>query len=154
MSVPRFMLFYNHLTSGGLIQYSCHQDTSQPEYRMDNKIKECTINSDKEWTACISAPCWTYLLDKEIESSHQTFFTTYMRDLPWCISAYEISKSTGFHMLGFEIGFLDFMVDFWISDWTFGTSEWISGIQLEICWWCMRFLSWRTPHTYTRVCKP
>ena len=36
-------------------------------------------------------------------------------------------------MQGFEIGFLDFMVDFWISDWTFGISEWISGIQLEIC---------------------
>ena len=47
------------------------------EYRMANKIKECIINSDKEWTVCISAPflnCWTYLLDKEFESNHPIFF--------------------------------------------------------------------------------
>ena len=38
---------------------------------------ECISNSDKEWTVCISASfliCWTYLLDKEFESSHQIFF--------------------------------------------------------------------------------
>ena len=38
-------------------------------------------------------------------------------------SAYEISKSTGFHVdFGFQSGFLDFTVDFWIS-------VWISGFQ-------------------------
>ena len=40
-----------------------------------------------------------------------------------CASAYEISKSTGFHVdFGFQNGFLDFKVDFWIS-------KWISGFQ-------------------------
>ena len=41
----------------------------------------------------------------------------------WCVSAYEISKSTGFHVdFGFQNGFLDFKMDFWIS-------KWISGFQ-------------------------
>ena len=47
------------------------------EYQMANKIKECIINSDKEWTVCISAPfliCWTYVHDKEFESNHPIFF--------------------------------------------------------------------------------
>ena len=40
-------------------------------------------------------------------------------------SAYEISKSTGFHVdFGFQNGFLDFNVDFWIS-------KWISGFQAD-----------------------
>ena len=35
--------------------------------------------------------------------------------------AYEISKSTGFHVdFGFQNGFLDFKVDFWISKWISG----------------------------------
>ena len=53
------------------------------------------------------------------------------RGLPRRVLAYEISKSTGFHVdFGFQIGFLsftwisgfqsgfqDFKVDFWISKW-------------------------------------
>ena len=38
-----------------------------------------------------------------------------LRGLSRCASAYEISKSTGFHVdFGFQNGFLDFKVDFWI----------------------------------------
>ena len=40
------------------------------------------------------------------------------RGPPRRASAYEISKSTGFHVdFGFQSGFLDFTVDFWISVW-------------------------------------
>ena len=40
-----------------------------------------------------------------------------------CASAYEILKSTGFHVdFQFQNGFLDFKVDFWIS-------KWIAGFQ-------------------------
>ena len=40
------------------------------------------------------------------------------RGQPRRASAYEISKSTGFHVdFGFQNGFLDFKVDFWISVW-------------------------------------
>ena len=42
---------------------------------------------------------------------------------PRRFSAYEISKSTGFQVdFGFQNGFMDFKVDFWIS-------KWISGFQ-------------------------
>ena len=45
------------------------------------------------------------------------------RGPPRRVSAYEISKSTGFQVdFGFQNGFLDFKVDFWIS-------KWISGFQ-------------------------
>ena len=45
------------------------------------------------------------------------------RGPPQRVSAYEISKSTGFQVdFGFQNGFLDFKVDFWIS-------KWISGFQ-------------------------
>ena len=65
-------------------------------------------------------------------------------------SAYEISKSSGFHVdfcisvwiSGFQFGFLDFSLDFWISNWISGfqsgfldftvdfwISKWISGFQ-------------------------
>ena len=52
---------------------------------------------------------------------------------------------------GFQSGFLDFKVDFWIYDWI---SEFQSGFldfigfldfRLDFCRQCMRFLSWRTP---------
>ena len=43
-------------------------------------------------------------------------------------SAYEISKSTGFHVdFGFQNGFLDFKVDFLISKWI--SFKRISGLQ-------------------------
>ena len=67
------------------------------------------------------------------------------RGPPRRVSAYEISKSTGFHVdFGFQIGFLDFTwisgfhVDFWISGFQSGfldfkvdfrISKWISGFQ-------------------------
>ena len=44
---------------------------SQLKYWMANKIIECIINSD-----CIGVPfllCWTSLIHKKFESSHQTF---------------------------------------------------------------------------------
>ena len=45
------------------------------------------------------------------------------RGPPRRVSAYEISKSTGFQVdFRFHNGFLDFKVDFWIS-------KWISGFQ-------------------------
>ena len=54
---------------------------------------------------------------------------------------------------GFQIGFPDFRVDFWISD------------NLDFCRQCTRFLSWRTPRASfklvasprvkgERVCQP
>ena len=74
------------------------------------------------------------------------------RGPPRRASAYEISKSTGFHVdfgfrisewiSGFQFGFLDFSLDFWISLWISGfqfgfldfsldfwISVWISGFQ-------------------------
>ena len=58
---------------------------------------------------------------------------------PRRVSAYEISKSTGFQVdFGFQNGFLDFKVDFWISGFQSGfldfkvdfwISKWISGFQ-------------------------
>ena len=65
------------------------------------------------------------------------------RGSPQRASAYEISKSTGFHMdFRFQNGFLDFKVDFWISKWISGfqsgfldfrvdfwISDWISGFH-------------------------
>ena len=45
-------------------------------------------------------------------------------------SAYEISKSTGFHVdFGFQNGFLDFKVDFFQAD--IWISKWISGFHLN-----------------------
>ena len=47
----------------------------------------------------------------------------FTRGPPRYVSAYEISKSTGFQVdFRFQNGFLDFKVDFWIS-------KWISGFQ-------------------------
>ena len=61
------------------------------------------------------------------------------RGPPRRVSAYEISKSTGFQVdFGFQNGFLDFKVDFWISGFQSGfldfkvdfwISKWISGFQ-------------------------
>ena len=61
------------------------------------------------------------------------------RGLPRRVSAYEISKSTGFHVdFGYQIGFLyfmwisgflDFKVDFWILKVDFWISKWISGFE-------------------------
>ena len=80
----------------------------------------------------------------------------FSRGPPRRVSAYEISKSTGFQVdfgfqngfldfkvdFGFQNGFLDFKVDFWISKWISGfqsgfldfkvdfwISKWISGFQ-------------------------
>ena len=73
------------------------------------------------------------------------------RGPPRRVSAYEISKSTGFHVdfgfqigfldftwiSGFQSGFLDFKVDFWISrgflDFKvdFWISKWISGFHVD-----------------------
>ena len=45
---------------------------------------------------------------------------------PWRISMYEISKSSGLHVdFGFQIGFLDFNMDFWIL-------KLISGFLVEL----------------------
>ena len=49
--------------------------------------------------------------DKRVETSSAP-----RRGPPRRALAYEISKSTGFHVdFGFQNGFLDFKVDFWIS---------------------------------------
>ena len=60
---------------------------------------------------------------------------------------------------GFQIAFLDFWLDFWISQWisefqlgflNFSLDFWISGFQsrfldfsLDFCWRCTRFLLWQ-----------
>ena len=54
------------------------------------------------------------------------------RGPPRRASAYEISKSTGFHVdFGFQNGFLDFKVDSGFLDFKvdFWISKWISGFQ-------------------------
>ena len=79
---------------------------------------------------------------------HKRLLTTpghFPRGPPRRASAYEISKSTGFHVdFGFQNGFLDFKMDFWISKWISGfqsgfldfkvdfwISKWISGFQAD-----------------------
>ena len=48
-------------------------------------------------------------------------------------SAYEILKSTGFHVdFGFHSGFLDFSLDFWIS-------QWISGVYSGFLYFTVDF---------------
>ena len=62
------------------------------------------------------------------------------RGPPRRVSAYEISKSTGFQVdFGFQNGFLDLKVDFWIS-------KWISGFQsgfldFEVDFWISKWIS-------------
>ena len=75
------------------------------------------------------------------------------RGPPRRVSAYEISKSTGFQVdfgfqngfldfkvdFGFQNGFLDFKVDFWIS-------KWISGFQsgfldFKVDFWISKWIS-------------
>ena len=91
----------------------------------------------------------SYTLTCQFLTDLQTFVEL-LRDIqfgprgpPRRASAYEISKSTGFHVdFGFQSGFLDFTVDFWISVWISGfqfgfldftvdfwISVWISGFQ-------------------------
>ena len=69
------------------------------------------------------------------------------RGPPRRASAYEISKSTGFHVdFGFQNGFLDFKVDFWIS-------KWISGFQsgfldFKVDFWISLFLKIQLKYTH------
>ena len=56
------------------------------------------------------------------------------RGPPRRASAYEISKSTGFHVdFGFQSGFLDFTVDFWISVWISGFQFGFLDFSLDFC---------------------
>ena len=75
------------------------------------------------------------------------------RGPPRRASAYEISKSTGFHVdFGFQNGFLDFKMDFWISsgfldfEVDFWISKWISGFQsgfldFKVDFWISKWIS-------------
>ena len=61
------------------------------------------------------------------------------RGPPRRVSAYEISKSTRFHVdFGFQIGFLDFT---WISGFQIGFLDftWISGFQSGFLHWAIPF---------------
>ena len=97
------------------------------------------------------------LLKFKVQSS---CFTTHMcsavimaRGPPRRASAYEISKSTGFHVdFGFQNGFLDFKMDFWISsgfldfEVDFWISKWISGFQsgfldFKVDFWISKWIS-------------
>ena len=56
------------------------------------------------------------------------------RGPPRRVSAYEISKSTGFQVdFGFQNGFLDFKVDFWISKWISGFQSGFLDFKADFC---------------------
>ena len=117
-------------------------DTDVPSILLSEKLNQL---ADRHWSWPLNSP--TLHCDT--------------RGPPRCVSAYEISKSTGFQVdFGFQNGFLDFKVDFWIS-------KWISGFQsgfldfvgfldfrLDFCRQCTRFLSWRTPRCDSLILFP
>ena len=103
-------------------------------------------------------PIYFKMTEGEVATLHTTVATTIVRLVvprgpPRRASAYEISKSTGFHVdFGFQNGFLDFKMDFWISsgfldfEVDFWISKWISGFQsgfldFKVDFWISKWIS-------------
>ena len=76
----------------------------------------CSNNNQAQLHTHVSVPYWSPDVWLGLELLRDIQFGP--RGPPRRASAYEISKSTGFHVdFGFQSGFLDFTVDFWISVW-------------------------------------
>ena len=76
----------------------------------------CSNNNQAQLHTHVSVPYWSPDVWLGLELLRDIQFGP--RGLPRRASAYEISKSTGFHLdFGFQSGFLDFSLDFWIAVW-------------------------------------
>ena len=110
--VGRYPLYMHFLVRAGLCKCSySHTHTPSVMYKMAFDLHSIICTWDQ---SCIPVT---------------VFFPLGARGPSWRISAYEISKSTGFHVdFGFQIGFLDFT---WISGFQSGFLDftWISGFQ-------------------------
>ena len=82
----------------------------------DYAVVACSNNNQAQLHTHVSAPYWSPDVWLGLELLRDIQFGP--RGPPRRASAYEISKSTGFHVdFWFQSGFLDFTVDFWISVW-------------------------------------
>ena len=81
-----------------------------------NCTSPCSNNNQAQIHTHVSVPYWSPDVWLGLELLRDIQFGP--RGPPRRASAYEISKSTGFHVdFGFQSRFLGFTVDFWISVW-------------------------------------